>query len=155
VIFAIPQFPTLQPIPSLGNQFLRRKPIIPIVAVGPTRQLVGDVLVDTGADDIVLPLDWAKRIGIDVNKIQSRAAGTVAGLVRTPILYSTIILRLTDGNQVCRWRAMVGFAQLAIPYGLFGIANGIEYFQTTFNFAQRRLEMLPQPHLPLTSDPTP
>jgi hypothetical protein len=81
--------------------------------------------------------------------------GSVAGLLKTPILYANIILRLTHGNQVRRWRATVGFAPLAIPYGLFGIANGIEYFKTSFDFNNRRLEMLPQPHLPVTADPTP
>ncbi len=155
MIFSIPQFPTLQPIPSLGGQLVRRKPIIPIMVIGPSRQIVCDVLVDSGADDVVFPIGWVKRIGIDIHSIQSRAIGAVAGLVTTPIYYARVILRLTDGADVRRWRAIVGFAQLVTPYGLFGIANGIEYFQTTFDFTRRRLEMMPQPQLPATLDSSP
>lgn len=155
MIFRIPSYPTAMPAPSLRGGTFRDKPIIPIFVIGPSGHLLGDVLVDTGADDIVLPLQWSARLGLSLLAAPVRSASTAAGTTAVLIRYATVIARLSDNQSSCRWRAIIGFAPLNTPYGIFGVAGGLEYFRTALDFSRREIEMTPLSSLPSTSDAIP
>jgi hypothetical protein len=155
VIFPIQEFRLLRPAPSLGARPFRLKTIIPILLIGPSTQRFGNVLVDSGADDVVFPEVLAQHLGIDLTTAPLSSARTQLGGGHSTLRYARIILRLTDGLQVCRWRAVVAFAQMPPTYGLFGIAGGLEHFRTTMDFQSREMTFDPLPTLPHTTDAFP
>src|SRR5262245_13793637 len=66
VIFPFRVYNTGRPIPSLGGATLRHKPVISLYAFGPKGVGAAPVLVDSGCDDVILPVTVARRIGVDL-----------------------------------------------------------------------------------------
>ncbi len=112
------------------------------------------MLVDPGSDDVVFPVGVAMGIGIDLSGAIKGSSQGVGGTV-VPVLYAPSIMRLSDGFEVHRWRAVVAYTQAGLRFSLFGIAGGLEHFRTTLDLARREIEMVVQPSLPATQDPVP
>ena len=66
--FALRCYRVSSPVPSLAGGMTRYKPVIPLTVFGPTGSETPFVLVDTGADDVVLPVHLAQRIGVDLSR---------------------------------------------------------------------------------------
>ena len=113
------------------------------------------LLVDTGADDVVFPEDLAAQIGVDLTAAVPGSSYAAATSQPVPVLFAPVILLLDDGKERVRWRAIVGFAPLTSKYGLFGIAGGLEYFRTTLDVEDRELLLEAKPSLPVTQDAVP
>ena len=64
-------------------------------------------LVDTGADESVLPLSLAKNIGVAVDASKSIPAAGVGGQL-IELLPGSVELEIGDGSESYRWRAVVG-----------------------------------------------
>jgi hypothetical protein len=143
------------PTPSLGGGRTRFKPFIPITVIGPRGQDRCDILADSGADDVVFPIDLANRIGINLTSAPQGSAHGVGGRHPYALLFAPVILLLQDQIQVYRWRAVVGFTSAPMRFPLFGIAGGLEHFRTTLDVRAREIELLAQPSLPTTQDPVP
>src|SRR5262249_14146196 len=133
----------------------RYKPIIGVTVIGPRGQQLFQVLVDTGADDVIFPEAVAARVGVDLSIALPGSSQAVATSQPIPVLFAPVILRLDDGKETCRWRAVVGFAPLRSKYGLFGIAGGLQYFRTTLDVDAREFLLVPKLSLPVTQDPVP
>jgi hypothetical protein len=155
VIFPIPTFPSPTPIASLGGARRRAKPLIGIHVVGPGGDTSDQVLVDPGADDVVFPLPLAATLGVNLSSAPQRQAGGVGAPASAPLLYATVILELRTAAKACRWRAVVAFTPAWMRFSLFGIAGGLQYFRTTFDFEALELTLDPKPSLPTTTDPLP
>jgi hypothetical protein len=155
LIFPIHRYRSPTPIVSLGGNWFRSKPIIPFTIFGPTGQLVDDVLVDSGSDDVVFPVWMAAALGVSLIGAPQRHAGGVGAAQPVGLLFAPVILELTDQVEVHRWRATVAFAQTKMRFPLLGIAGGLEHFVTTFNFSTSKLVMIAQLTLPATQDSQP
>ncbi len=133
----------------------RYKPIIGITIIGPRDGQLRQVLVDTGADDIVFPENVAARIGVDLSAALPGSSHGVGASQPLPVLFAPVILYLDDSKESFRWRAVVGFAPLRSKYGLFGIAGGLQYFRMTLDVDDRELLLVAKPSLPVTQDAVP
>jgi hypothetical protein len=142
-------------VPSLGGATVRYKPVIPLTVIGPTGQVTRSALVDSGADDVVLPTDIAAHIGVDLSAALPGQAHSVAGPHPVGVFYAPVILLLSDQRETCRWRAVVAFTQAPLRLLLFGIAGGLEHFRTTLDVVDRDIILVAKPTLPATQDPVP
>ena len=142
--FPLKSFRSPTPVPSLGGALFRPKPIITIRVTGPTGGVFREVVVDTGADDVVFPFDLAARIGVDLTAASMRQASGVGAPRPVGLLYAPVILELNDGHQFCRWRAVVAFARTQLRFDLFGIAGGLEHFRTTLDVGTGEIILVPQ-----------
>jgi hypothetical protein len=143
------------PVPSLNGSYTRDRPVIPITVIGPQGQATTFVLVDSGADDVVFPMDLAPQIGVDLSAAVKRQAQGVSAPQPASLLFAPVLLELSDQNETYRWRAVVAFTQTPLRFSLFGVAGGIEHFLTTLDLGAREITLLPQPSLPVTQDPGP
>lgn len=155
MIFPISNFRSPTPILSLGGNWYRQRPLIPIEVIGPTGQFGTQISVDSGSDDVVFPVRLAAALGVTLSGGAQRQAGGIGALVPVGLHYAPVILELSDQVETYRWRTVVAFAQTAMRFPLFGIAGGIEHFLTTLNFARSEVILVPQPTLPVTQDARP
>lgn len=155
MLFPFQWFPTHGPAPALRGGTKRFKPIVPCIVTGPAGNVLQYVLVDSGADEVVLPITLAPVLGIDLTAAPTAYTQPAGNAPPIPLHFAEVILRLSDGNEVCRWRAVVGFTPTKLRFAVFGIAGGIEYFRTTFDLFNQTVEMIPLPSLPATQDPAP
>jgi hypothetical protein len=155
LIFPIPRFRSPTPVLSLGGGWYRQKPMIPIEVIGPTGQLVAQISVDSGSDDVVFPIGLAPILGVHLSGSAQRHATGIGSLSPVGLLYAPVILELSDQIETCRWQAVVAFAQTHMRFPLLGIAGGLEHFLTTLNFSASEVILVPQPTLPVTQDARP
>jgi hypothetical protein len=155
VIFPIPLFLSRVPVPSLRGATFRPKPVLPIRIMGPGGTDQQRALVDTGADDVVFPFTVALRVGLDLSRAPQGNARGVGNLTPSALYYAPVLLELDDGNEVCRWRAVVGFSWAIQHRALLGIAGGLEFFRTILDVEQRQIELIANPSLPRTQDAVP
>jgi hypothetical protein len=150
LVFTLPWFKVKTPAPSLGGRTRRYKPIVPILVNGPRAQLLEQAVVDTGADDVVFPIAVASSIGIDLSVATPAYCKGIGSPQSVLVLFAPVILTLNDGKEQCRWYAVVGFTQVPLQFGLFGIAGGLEHFRTTLDVVDQQIIIEPKPTLPAT-----
>src|SRR5437870_716797 len=96
--FDVPWFLAPRPMPSLGGGRRRYRPVIWLTVVGPRAQQLTQVVVDTAADDIVLPARLAQQLGVDLSAAIPRTSLGVGLAQPTPLLFAPVILLLDDGQ---------------------------------------------------------
>jgi hypothetical protein len=107
-------------------------------------------LVDTGADESVLPLSLAESIGVGIdnaNKLQ--AAGVGGHLI--DLLPGSVELEVTNGPESYKWRTIVGFARFEDPddeCAILGHVGALEYFTATFDGEAHQMTLVPNAKLP-------
>jgi aspartyl protease len=128
---------------------VRRPEVLLRVNSGASARLVL-ALVDTGADESVLPSTLANSIGVttdDANTIQ--AAGVGGQLI--DLLPGAVELEITDGSESYKWRTVVGFARFENPddeCAILGHVGALEYFTATFDGEAHQLSLAPNGTLP-------
>jgi len=153
--FPLRGFRSSTPIPSLRGGLIRCKPVIPITIFGPRGQQARLALIDTGSDDVVFPIALANHLGIDLSQAPQRQSQGVGSAGGVPVLFAPVILSLSDSVQTVRWRATVGFTSASLRFCVFGIAGGLEFFQTLLDVPKNILELHPNSTLPATQDAVP
>jgi hypothetical protein len=121
---------------TLGGSRTRPRALLDLSVTGPAGTRILQVTADTGADEIVLPERFAPALGIDLTNAPTGSSGGV-GSPTFPVRYATVTLRLTDNVEYRCWTALVGFTTALTTRGLFGYAQGLQYFTSTF-FGDRR-----------------
>ena len=137
------RFPYLKyPVPGLGAVFVTSiyRPTIPIRVFGPLGEGLAQGLVDTGADDTILPDRFIQPLGVkldphDVSKVRGISGGAM------PLRYGTIELEIGRHGDSYRWSAKIAFypGSRAI-LGYFGF---LEHFTATFNGLRRHVTLTP------------
>jgi hypothetical protein len=139
--FAYTAVPVRAPVHSAGGALTRLRPIVSVV-IGPTgTQRILDCLIDSGADDTILPLRIAVALGIDLTHAPTGSAQGLGGMALS-YRYAPVQLRLTDGSETCVWTAIAGFVDLPMPRGYL-VQSG--FFEVTFRSAPRAIEVVPGP----------
>lgn len=124
---------------------------------GPSRSVGTLVLVDTGADDIILPVGLARPLGFDLARGRTRGTRG-AGSSFTSYFFPVELELVVAPNDRLRWRATVGFGPTPPGLGLFGIAGGLEFFHLTLSVVDGWFALAPHPlvrPLPPTTYPHP
>jgi hypothetical protein len=105
-------------------------------------------LADTGSADVIFPWATAAFVGAKLLPAQSH-------LIRWrgasyPLRFSQVEMEIATATASCRWSAVVGFSSAPIPYPLFGIAGGLEFFDAAFRGLDQVVELSPNGRFPGT-----
>lgn len=142
------------PPPSLPPGTANRwRPLIPLTVIGPTGQWRTFVraLLDPGADDTVLPLALASLLGVVLRPdgghgLRWRGQGF-------SLRFGDVDLELSDGSQVWRWPAVVGFSPAPIRYPILGLAGCLQFFDARYRGLDRIVELETNSSYPGTTAP--
>ena len=119
------------PIFPLGGRSVRPRPILGVTVIGPTDSRLRDAVLDSAADDTVFAESLAAQIGVDLRNAPVGYASGI-GLVRAPVRYAELTLRITDGHEYREWPARVGFTPAALKRTLLGFAGFLQFFTAMF-----------------------
>lgn len=129
---------------TLENERVIRRPTLPItLRYGNVTIPVADALVDTGADQTVLPLEFATAFGFsfdlkkDVEK-WSGAGGSLFLVYRSPKPIHCSLSQI--GFRTIQWEGHVYFT-LKQPTILLGHKGCLEHLDLVFRGKQRMLEV--------------
>ena len=127
--------PTRQPVPSLGGQMVRHRPVLAVLLSGASNPQLRDGLLDTGADDTVFSDAVAAALGLDLSQAEQRSM-SLAGRPQ-PVLcrYVVVQIRIGDGIETLEWPATVGFVAARLHYALLGQASFLQFFSADFDGA--------------------
>lgn len=129
---------------------LVRRPEVLLRVGGETASKSVLALVDTGADERVLPLSLAERIGVAVDDSHAMQAAGVGGQL-IDLLPGAVELEITNGSESYKWRSFVGFARFQDPEdecAILGHVGALEYFTATFDGEVHRLSLVPNSTFP-------
>lgn len=116
------------------------RPMIKVRAHGSTGAKEMSGLVDTGADDTLLPDAFAGILGLVLDpKDHAIITGLGGGL--TVVRYGTVNLEIPGAGGGYRWSARVGFH--ASPKIVLGHGGFLEYFTASFNGRNRHVTLTP------------
>lgn len=150
MIFPLDDSPILN---TATNTYLRRqpRPIVPLYASGPNARLMAvRAIVDTGADEVLLPDHMLPRLGFLPGTGITRGTTGVGG--RSQVVYHPVRLEIRAApNDRVAWHATVGFTALPHNVALFGVAGGLEFFHATLNVIDSQLGLYPHPTIPLAA----
>ena len=140
--------PTRQPVPSLGGQQVRHRPVLAVLLSGTATPQLRDGLLDTGADDTVFSAAVATALGVDLSQAEQRSI-SLAGRPQ-PVLcrYIAVQLRISDGIEIFEWPATVGFVSARLHYALLGQASFLQFFSADFDGEAHIVTLTPKPSFP-------
>jgi hypothetical protein len=112
---------------------------------GPKTEARWDALVDTGADETLLPLSLAELLGVELDREATSLATGISGDKLT-IHYGDVELQIGAGNDEIKWRATVGFVDFGGPDQeviILGHGGCLDFFTAIFNGELAELELVP------------
>ncbi len=138
------------PPPSLPKTArVRWRPFLPITVHGPRGAsfMITRAVLDSGADDTILPFDLAALLGV------AFLPGARHGLTwrgqHYAMQFGEVQMELTDdAGATLRWPATVAFSRANLRYPLLGVCGFLEYFNVTFLGDDRALEITPNAAFP-------
>src|SRR5438046_10580665 len=106
------------------------QPVVPLFIEGPLGRLIIDVLVDPGADRILLPKRLADRLGV---RLTDKAEGLTRSAFGDWRAYfgGQLVLELRVPPSIVRWSAPVAFVENPAR-NLLGRAGGLDFFHAHF-----------------------
>lgn len=118
--------------PTLFRSHIAR-PIIAVQLESPNGDRVySDVLIDTGADVTLMPMDLADSLDIDLARSPEVAlTSAIGGECR--YRPSELILELRRFPEVIRWKTTVGFTERTMSYGILGTRGFFEFFRLEYD----------------------
>jgi len=140
--------PTKLPVPSLGVQQVRHRPVIPVLLTGTATPQLRDGLLDTGADDTVFTDAVATALGVNLSGAEQRSISLAGRPQPVTCRYAFIELRITDGTETFVWQATVGFVAARLHYSLLGQAGFLQFFSTDFDGENHTVMLTPKPSFP-------
>jgi hypothetical protein len=145
--FSYVALPTRRPVYPLGGAFVRHRPLMAIEVRGPSGARPLSAILDSGADDTLLPAYLAPRLGIDLAHAPAGEAGTVGG-PPIPYSYADVCLRLSDGYEECEWDGIVGFVAAPMRWAILGCAGALQYFDLQLLGMRREALLIPNTSFP-------
>jgi hypothetical protein len=145
------KFPyTLNIVPSLdtGEEIVLLRPEIPLRIFGPAGHVDVLALVDSGADNSIMPLSIAKHLGITTTPGKGPGAMAFGG-ERIALALAEVILELEQDDDKVRWRARIYFAD--VPHEkavILGHEGFLDYFTATFRGEDCVLDLQPGDSIP-------
>jgi predicted aspartyl protease len=133
--------------PDTGDPVAVFRPEIRIVVHGPNGAETYRALVDTGADDTILPESVARGLGIRMTRATGPAAQAFGGQA-IALSYADVELELVYAEAKLRWLAHVYFvAGTEEETILLGQQGFLEFFTATFIGDECVLELQPNSYL--------
>lgn len=127
------------------------RPVITIHISGPTSKSRWDALVDTGADETLLPYSLVEILGVELDPAVTSQASGISGDQLT-IHYGEVDFEIVAESQIVRWKTIVGFVEFGASDDeviVLGHGGCLEYFTAIFDGENAVLEMTANPLLPV------
>jgi hypothetical protein len=121
------------------------RPYVPIRVIDPRGSTRLDGLLDTGADETILPRSIAGPLGIGLDDGARGRFRGVGGQVVT-VVYGSVELELATQSRRLRWPVTVAFLDGAHG-AILGHAGFLEYFTASFNGERRHVTLRPNTRL--------
>lgn len=140
--------------PDTGEAIVVFRPEVRIRLHGPNGSEDFLALVDTGADNTILPESVARAVGIRLVPGKGPAARAFGGQ-EIALSYADVDLELIHADEPLRWRDRIYF--LAGPADeetlILGHQGFLDYFTATFVGEDCALELVPNSYLPRITAP--
>ena len=117
------------------------RPVIPVRVIGVSNDAVFFGLVDTGADETVLPAFLATQLGVDVDRHETTPFRGIGGQV-VHVSHGTVTLEVGKGRGAIRWEARCGFLD-GPAVAILGQQGFLERFTATFSSEHKELTLKP------------
>lgn len=141
----------LSPAPDTGEEVIIFRPEVPLRIYGASESAVYMALVDTGADNMILPLSIARELNITTHKAKGPAA-TAFGGQQIPLSYADVQLEIGEDGLTLRWQARVQFFDFpdVQPETLVvGHEGFLDFFTAVFDGERMTLDLDPNRDIPL------
>jgi hypothetical protein len=132
------------PPPTLpSTAALRFRPLVPlrVFGSGGRSRLFLKAVVDTGADETVLPWATATQIGAALLPASGHSLRWRGSSF--PLRFARVELQLSTARASCRWPATVAITSAPLTYPLLGITGCLEFFDVLFRGEDRIIEFSP------------
>ncbi|TSC64504.1 MAG: hypothetical protein G01um1014106_98 [Parcubacteria group bacterium Gr01-1014_106] len=128
----------VQPTPWFPEGIVYR-PTIPVRVASAGRDTTVVSLVDTGADETVLPDFLVSYLGIETD---TRKEATFRGIGGQPVhgVFGDVTLELQEGQRSYRWETTVAFIS-GPTVAVLGRHGFLDHFRATFDDVQRKLHL--------------
>lgn len=140
----------LSRLPGTADFRLILRPVITIRITGPASEGRWDALVDTGADETLLPLSLAELLGIELDQETTSQAAGISGDPLT-IHYGSVDFQIASDLEIVSWNTIVGFVEFGSSNDeviVLGHGGCLDYFTAVFDGERGELEMIPNSLLP-------
>jgi predicted aspartyl protease len=132
--------------PAHPGSTVAHRPYVPFRVVDPRGSTRLDGLLDTGADEIILPRSIAEPLGIALDDNAHGRFRGVGGHV-VIVVYGSVEIEVATTSQELRWSATVAFLDDG-PGAILGRTGFLEFFTATFNGNQRHVTLTPNTAFP-------
>jgi hypothetical protein len=121
------------------------RPTAQVILHGPLGSVRLNALFDPGADQTMLPRQFADALGIAVD---DERPGSVRGVGGSPVIVhpGEADLELVGPPEFFRWRAAIRFGPG--NHALLGQLGALEFFTATFDYYRRYFELVPNERYP-------
>jgi hypothetical protein len=135
--------------PISGREHVLLRPEVPITIHGISGSRTYRALVDTGADNTVLPKSVAIDLGTSLHPLRGAKASAFGGQI-LDTLCGEATFDLADDADHCRWTDTVLFLDMAAEEEtlLLGHAGFLDYFTAIFDGHLAELTLVPNEDLP-------
>lgn len=130
------------------------RPQVVLRLSGPAGDLFLLALVDTGADETIVPLSAAEEIGVELYEGQRSHAGGISGS-QLELVAGQVELEIIGSDESFQWSGLISFAKFENvddECAILGHIGALEYFTSTFDGKQRQGSLLPNSGFPGTID---
>lgn len=123
----------------LGGRWVQPRPVIAVSFIGPSDTWVSDCLLDTGADETVLPDGAAATIGIDLTDAPTGTA--IAFGQRVPVRYALVTIRIADHQEQREWQGCLAFTSAYLRWPLLGFGGFQQFFLVAYHGDREVVEL--------------
>jgi hypothetical protein len=141
----------LSPAPDTGEEIVIFRPEVPLRIFGPNGSAMYMALVDTGADNTIMPMTIARELGITTHRGKGPGAAAFGGQ-EISLSHADVELELTQDENSLRWRARVQFfgsPDIEPETLIVGHQGFLDHFTAIFDGEQLTLDLQPNGDIPL------
>ncbi len=134
-----------------GDEIVILRPEIPIRIFGPAGVAETLALVDTGADNSILPLSIARDLRLETTPGKGPDAAAFGGQ-RIPLSFAEVVLEISENEVPIRWRGRLYFADFpddAEKAVILGHEGFLDFFTATFDGENCVLTLEPNDGIPI------
>jgi hypothetical protein len=120
-----------------GDPTVIHRPLVSVRAIGPKQNQVYEGLLDTGADETILPWSDLEWLGVQLLPRVVADIEGVGGSLR--VMYGFVDLEFNGPDGPIRWSHLAAFGQR--KRAIFGLNGFLEYFVARFDGVKHEVKL--------------
>lgn len=129
----------VEPTAAQPNIAFVYRPVIPFRIIGSAAAVICYGLLDSGADETILPRAMADLVGIHVDTKQTSVATSASG--EMTVAYGDATLEVGKGKGRYRWRTTVGVVDQPWQEAILGHAGFLHYFDALLSWGKSEIRL--------------